>query len=173
MNVQKIEQELLRGLQNPPPGRDHGLRYKLPDNQTLVIHPDGFRAFVLWPTDPFHLSEKCFPFIERLPFKVPELEEGTLLIPTGMETKLDKRGNGTKPIPVQIFNHPDGGKTYLDKSFLAPFDKGARFYQEYSRIEGRKNWAIVAVAETNRITGELEIVGYIMPVKGPEHATTN
>jgi hypothetical protein len=163
MNVQKVEQELLKGLQNPPLGRDHGLRYKLPDNQTLYIHPDGFRAYVLWPTDPFHLSEKCFPPIERLPFKVPELEEGTLLIPTGMETKL----NNGKTASL-VFQHPDGGKTYLNKGFLAPFDRGARLYQEHSRIEGR-NWSVVAVAETNRITGELEIVGYIMPIKGPEN----
>lgn len=168
MNVQKVEQELLKGLQNPPQGRDHGLRYKLPDNNTLYIHPDGFRAYVLWPTDPFHLSEKCFPPIERLPFKVPELEESTHLAPTGMETKLGKQGNGNKQNPVLIFDRPDGGKTYLDKGFLAPFDKGAQFYQEHSRIEGR-NWSVVAVAEINRITGELEIVGYIMPVKGPEN----
>jgi hypothetical protein len=164
MNVQKVEQELLKGLQNPPQGRDHGLRYKLPDNQTLYIHPDGFRAYVLWPTDPFHLSEKCFPPIERLPFKVPELTEENLLTPTGMETKL---GNGKTA--ALIFEHPDGGKTYLDKGFLTPFDKGAHLYQEHSRIEGR-NWSIVAVAETNRITGELEIVGYIMPAKGPKES---
>lgn len=164
MNVQKVEQELLKGLQNPPQGRDHGLRYKLPDNQTLYIHPDGFRAFVLWPTDPFHLSEKCFPPIERLPFKVPELTEENLLEPT----QEAYRTPGSKAYAV-IFNHPDGGKTYLDHSFLTPFDKGARFYQEHSRIEGR-NWPIVAVAETNRITGELEIVGYIVPAKGPKES---
>lgn len=160
MNVQKVEQELLKGLQNPPVGRDHGLRYKLPDNQTLYIHPGGFRAFVLWPTDPFHLSEKCFPPIERLPFKVPELTEENLLTPTGMETKL---GNGKTA--ALIFNHSDGSKTLLNKGFLAVFDKTARLYQD-----GR-NWRnIVAVAETNRITGELEIVGYIMPVKGPKES---
>ncbi len=163
MNVQKVEQELLKGLQNPPQGRDHGLRYKLPDNKTLYIHPDGSRAYVLWPTGTFHLSEKCFPPIERLSFKAPELTEETLLAPTGMETKLN---NGKTP--SLILQHSDGGKTYLNKSFLAPFDKGARFYQEHSRVEGR-NWSIVAVAETNRITGELEIVGYIMPMKGPKN----
>lgn len=163
MNVQKIEQELLKGLQNPPTGRDHGARYRLPDNQTLVIPPDGARAFVLWPTDPFHLSEKYFPFIERLPFKAPELEESTLLAYTGNETRLN---NGKTP--ALIFKHPDGGETYLNKSFLAVFDKGARLYQEHSRIGGRNNWAAVAVAETNRVTGELEIVGYICPMNGPQ-----
>lgn len=99
MNVQKVEQELLKGLQNPPQGRDHGLS----------------KAYAV------------------------------------------------------IFNHPDGGKTYLDHSFLTPFDKGARFYQEHSYIEGR-NWSIVAIAETNRITGELEIVGHIVPAKGPKES---
>lgn len=164
MNVQKVEQELLKGLQKPPQGRDYGLRYKLPNNQTLYIHPDGFRAFVLWPTDPFHLSEKCFPPIERLPFKAPELTEENLLTPTGMETKLN---NGKTA--ALIFEHPDGSKTLLNKGFLAVFDKTARLYQN-SRVGGRRDWAIVAVAETDRITGELEIVGYIMPVKGPKES---
>lgn len=167
MNIQKVEQELLKGLQNPPQGRDHGLHYKQPAGTTLVIHPDGFRAYVLWPTDPFHLSERCFQPMDCMPFAVPELEEGTLLTPTGMEVKLN---NGKTT--ALIFDHPDGGKTYLNKSFLAPFDKGARLYQAHSRIGGRRDWSVVAIIETNRITGELETVGYIMPMKGPEHATT-
>jgi hypothetical protein len=160
MNIQKVEQELLKGLQNPPQGRDHGLRYKLPDNQTLYIHPDGFRAFVLWPTDPFHLSEKCFPPIERLPFKAPELDEESLLKPTGTETKLN---NGKTA--ALIFQNTDGGKTYLNKSFLAVFDKWATLYQD------KRDWRnIVAVVERNIITREPEIVGYIMPMKGAKES---
>ncbi len=162
MNLHKIEQELLKGLQNPPAGRDRGAQYKLPDNKTLIFHPDGARAYVLWPTDPFHLSMGYFPFIERMPVKPPELEEGTFLTYTGRETKLN---NGKTP--ALIFKHPDGGETYLNKSFLAVFDKGARLYQEHSRIGGRNGWAAVAVAEINRATGELEIVGYVLPMRGP------
>jgi hypothetical protein len=160
MNVQKVEQELLKGLQNPPQGRDHGLRYKLPDNKTLYIHPDGFRAYVLWPTDPLHLSEKCFPPIERLPFNAPDLTEENLLKPTGMETKLN---NGKTT--ALIFQRTDGGKTYLNKGFLAVFDKTARLYQD-----GRDWRNIVAVVEWNSITREPEIVAYICPMMGPKES---
>lgn len=162
MNINKIEQDLLKELQSTP---RNGARYRLPCGRVMIINPTGSVAFVLDAVETFHLSEKCFPYIDRVPISAPDLTEATLLKPTGME-----KVSETSRIPSVIFDHPDGGKTYLSKKFLAYFDKGAKLYQEKSfKYVGRGvEYSVAAVVENG------VIVGYILPVRTPkDEAATN
>lgn len=156
MNLNKIERELLKDLQDYPT-RD-GARYILPGARTLVINPLGTAAFVFEATDPFRLNEKCFPFIERCPVTEPVRDERTLLEPAGHELTF-----GQSKTPVVVFNHPDGGRTYLSKKLLGYFGKGAKLYQEFSfKHTGRGvKYSAAAVVEGDRL------VGYIMPARTP------
>ena len=162
MNLHKIEQDLLKGLQTNP--NRNGARFKLPGARTLVIDPMGAVAFVFEPLDPFRLNEKHFPFIERCPITEPVRDERTLLKATGLETI-----SGTSKIPVVVFDHPDGGRTYLSKKLLGYFDKGAKLYQEFSfKYTGHGvKYSAAAVVE-----GDV-IVGYILPVRSPKTETEN
>lgn len=162
MNLHKIERELLVDLQNNP--NRNGARFKLPGARTLVIDPMGAVAFVFEPTDPFRLNEKHFPFIERCPVTEPVRDERTLLTPTGYEMQI-----GRNKTPVVVFDHPDGGRTYLSKKLLGYFDKGATLYQEFSfKYTGHGvKYSAAAVVE-----GDV-IVGYILPVRSPKTETEN
>lgn len=161
MNLNKIEQDLLKELQRTP---RNGARYRLPGGRVMIINPTGTAAFVLDAVETFHLSEKCFPFIDRIPISAPDLTEATLLKPTGME-----KVSETSKIPSVIFDHPDGGKTYLSKKLLGYFDKGAKLYQEKSfKYVGRGvEYSAAAVVEGG------QIVGYILPVRTPKNETEN
>lgn len=134
----------------------------------MVINPTGSAAFVFEAFEPFRLSEKCFPYIDHNPISLiggdPERNEGTLLKPTGME-----KTSETSKIPSVIFDHPDGGKTYLSKKLLGYFDKGAKLYQEKSfKYVGRGvEYSAAAVVEGG------QIVGYILPVRTPKNETEN
>lgn len=162
MNLHKIEQDLLKGLQTNP--NRNGARFKLPGARTLVIDPMGAVSFVFEALDPFHLNEKHFPFIERCPVTEPVCGERTLLKATGLETI-----SGTSKIPLVIFDHPDGGKTHLSKKLLGYFDKSAELYQEKSLkcIGHRVEYSAAAVVEGGKI------VGYILPVRTPKTETEN
>ena len=164
MNLHKIEQDLLKGLQANP--TRNGARFKLPGARTLVFDPVGAVAFVFEPLDPFRLNEKHFPFIDRCPVSEPVRDERTLLTPTGYEMT-----TGRNKTPVVVFNHPDGGRTYLSKKLLGYFDKGATLYQEFAfKHTGRGvKYSAAAVVE-----GDV-IVGYILPVRPPktENETEN
>lgn len=162
MNLNKIEQDLLKGLQTNP--NRNGARFKLPGARTLVVDPMGAVAFVFEALDPFRLNEKHFPYIDRVPISAPALNEATLLKPTGME-----KVSETSKIPSVIFDHPDGGKTYLSKKLLGYFDKGAKLYQEKSfKYVGRGvEYSAAAVVEGG------QIVGYILPVRTPKNETEN
>lgn len=103
MNLHKIEQDLLRELQNNP--ARNGARFKLPGARTLVINPEGSAAFIFDALDPFRLNEKHFPFIERCPVAEPVRDERTRLTATGYEVE---RGKGKSP--AVVFDHPDGGR---------------------------------------------------------------
>lgn len=160
MNLHKIEQDLLKGLQTNP--NRNGARFKLPGARTLVIDPMGAVAFVFEPLDPFRLNEKHFPFIERCPVTEPVRDERTLLKATGYEVTVGKT-------PSVVFDHPDGGRTYLAKKLLGYFDKGAKLYQEFSfKYTGHGvKYSAAAVVEGG------VIVGYILPVRTPKTETEN
>lgn len=159
MNLHKIEQELLKELQSLP---RNGARYKLPGARVLVISPTGAVAFVFDALDTFHLSEKCFPFIDWCPVTEPVRDERTLLTPTGHEMQIPR-----SKTPVVIFDHPDGGRTYLSKKLLGFFGKGAKLYQEFSfKHTGHGvKYSVAAVVEDG------VIVGYILPMRPPEDET--
>jgi hypothetical protein len=160
VNLNKIEQELLKDLRSNPERK--GARYILPGGRTLVFNPLGTVGFIFEATDPFRLNEKHFPFIERCPVSEPVCDERTLLTPTGYELTIGK-------ITAVVFDHPDGGRTYLSKKLLGHFDKGAKLYQEFPfRHTGRGvQYTAAAVVEGD------EIVGYILPVRPPEKNNEN
>jgi hypothetical protein len=157
VNLNKIEQELLKDLQSNPDRT--GARYKLPGGRTLVFNPLGIVAFVFEATDPFRLDEKHFPFIDRCPVSEPIRDERTLLTPTGYELTI-----GKSKTPAVVFDHPDGGRTYLSKKLLGRFDKDVKLYQEFSfKHTGHGvKYSAAAVVEGD------EIVGYILPVRPPQ-----
>lgn len=160
MNLNKIEQALLKELQDNP--TRNGAQFKLPGAQTLVFGPLGAVAFVFDALDPFRLNEKHFPFVERCPITEPVRDERTQLEPAGHELIF-----GKSKTPVVVFNHPDGGRTYLAKKLLGYFDKGAKLYQEFSfKHSGHGvKYSAAAVVEGDKI------VGYIMPVRPPKDET--
>lgn len=160
MNLHKIERELLVGLQTNP--NRNGARFKLPGARTLVFDCLGVVAFVFDPLDPFRLNEKHFPFLDRCPITEPVRDERTLLTPTGYEMQI-----GRSKTPVVVFQHPDGGRTYLSKKLLGFFDKGATLYQEFSfkHTGFGVKYSAAAVVE-----GDV-IVGYILPVRPPKDET--
>lgn len=162
MNLHKIEQDLLRELQNNP--ARNGARFKLPGARTLVINPEGSAAFIFDALDPFRLNEKHFPFIERCPVAEPVRDERTRLTATGYEVE---RGKGKSP--AVVFDHPDGGRTYLSKKLLGYFDKDATLYQEFSLKHSGQGVKFSAAAV---VEGDV-IVGYILPVRAPKTETTN
>lgn len=160
MNLNKIEQYLLKELQNNPDRK--GARFKLPGARTLVFDPLGVVAFVFEPLDPFRLNEKCFPFIERCPVSEPVRDERTLLKPTGHKLTIGKTH-------AVVFDHPDGGRTYLAKKLLDHFDRGAKLYQEFSfKHSGHGvKYSAAAVVEGDRL------VGYILPTRPPKENNEN
>lgn len=162
MNLNNVERELLKDLQANP-GRS-GARFKLPGARTLVFNSLGTVAFVFEALDPFRLSDKCFPFMERCPVTEPARDERTQLKPTGYEVMLANR------TPAVVFDHPDGGRTYLSKKLLGYFGKGVTLYQDFSfRHTGRGvQYSAAAVVEGDKL------VGYIFPMRPPkeENETT-
>lgn len=160
MNLHKIERELLQTLQNNP--NRNGARFKLPGARTLVIDPMGAVVFVFEPLDPFRLNEKHFPFIERCPVSEPVRDERTLLKATGYEVTIGKT-------PTVVFDHPDGGRTYLSKKLLGYFDKDATLYQEFSLKHSGQGVRYSAAAV---VEGDV-IVGYILPIRAPKTETNN
>lgn len=157
MNLNKIEKDLLTELQSNP---RNGARYILSGARTLVFGPLGAVAFVFEATDPFHLNEKCFPFIDRCPVSEPVRDERTLLKDTGYKLTIGKTH-------AVVFDHPDGGRTYLAKKLLDYFDRGAKLYQEFSfKHSGRGvKYSAAAVVEGDRL------VGYILPMRPPKDET--
>jgi hypothetical protein len=103
MKNQSIEAMLLKELHDPS-NRGMGRRYRLPNSEVLIINPRGTAAFIFDVMESFHLADKFFPFIERLPFKDPALDDENLLT--------------------------DTGKTYIDDGLLKLFDKTAMLYQQ-------------------------------------------
>lgn len=160
MNAQKVETMLLKELHDPS-NRGMGRRYRLPNSEALIINPRGTAAFIFDVMESFHLADKFFPFIERLPFKDPALDDENLLTDTGKTYKKD-RGTTVR----RIFSRPNGVETYIDDGLLKLFDKTAMLYQQDGAL------TIVAVVE-KQITGEYKVMGYVMPCHAPVKTTKN
>lgn len=155
MNLHRIERDLLAELQSTP---QTGARYILPGARVLVINPERSAAFVFESTDPFRLGGKYFPFLDRCPVDEPVRDERSRLKPTGREVS-----RGKNKAPAVVFDHPDGGRTYLSKKLLGYFSPDATLYQAFSfKHTGRGvQYSAAAVVEGDAL------VGFILPVRPP------